>query len=64
MIKYYKYGFGRASDHVNEAIRAEVITREEGIELVENYDGCCGDNYIADFCEYIEISTEEFEECL
>ena len=28
--------------------------------MVENYDGCCGDNYIADFCEYIEISTEEF----
>ena len=35
MIKYYKYGFGRASDHVNEAIRANVISREEGIKLVE-----------------------------
>ena len=29
MIKYYKFGFGRASDRVNEAIRAGEITREE-----------------------------------
>tara|TARA_A100001035_G_scaffold272157_1_gene261110 strand:+ start:238 stop:1371 length:1134 start_codon:yes stop_codon:yes gene_type:complete len=60
MIKYYKYGFGRASDRVNEAIRAGEISREEGIELVENYDGCCGDNYIKEFCDYIEISVEDF----
>jgi len=60
MIKYYKYGFGRASDHVNEAIRAKVISRDEGIKLVEEFDGCCGENYIKDFCDYIEISVEKF----
>ena len=60
MIKYYKFGFGRASDRVNEAIRAGEITRKEGIELVETYDGCCGDKYIKDFCDYIEISVESF----
>ena len=60
MIKFYKFGFGRASDHVNEAIRAGVINREEGIKLVEEYDGCCGENYIEDFCNYIQISVDEF----
>ena len=60
MIKYYKYGFGRASDRVNEAIRAGEMTREEGIELVEMYDGCCGENYIEEFCDYIQISKQDF----
>ena len=62
MIKYYKYGFGRASDYVNEMIRLGSISREEGIRLVEKYDGNCGDEYISTFCEYIEISEEYFWE--
>ena len=62
MIKYFKYGFGRASDHVNEAIRFKTITRDEGIKLVEEFDGCCGDHYIRDFCEYIEISVDDLWE--
>lgn len=60
MIKYYKYGFGRVSDYINEAIREGTITRKEGIKLVEEYDGCCDNSYIKDFCEFIEISVEEF----
>ena len=60
MIKYYKYGFGRVSDYVNEAIREEIITRDEGIILLEEFDGSCGDKYIDSFCEYIEISVQEF----
>ena len=27
MIKYYKFGFGRATDYVNEEIRAKRITQ-------------------------------------
>lgn len=60
MIKYYKYGFGRASDHVNEAVRSGSMSREEGKRLIELYDGCCSDDYIASFCDYIDISTDEF----
>ena len=44
----------------NEAIREKNISREEGIKLVEEFDGSCGENYIKDFCEYIEISIDEF----
>jgi N-acetyl sugar amidotransferase len=60
MIKYYKYGFGRVSDYINEDIRSNYIRREEAISIVEKYDHCCSDNYIKDFCRYINISQEDF----
>ena len=60
MIKYYKYGFGRATDYVNEEIRLGRMSREDGIALVERYDGCCGPQYVASFCDYIGISVEQF----
>ncbi len=60
MIKYYKYGFGRATDYVNEWIRTGRISRSEGIPLVEKYDGACADKYIKSFSEFIGISIEVF----
>ena len=60
MIKYYKYGFGRASDYVNEEIRHGNITREEGMSLINEYDGRCADIYIGSFCEYIGIDVSQF----
>ena len=60
MIKYYKYGFGRATDYVNEEIRLGRMSRKEGVEIVKEYDGKCGDDYIKSFCEYIDISVESF----
>jgi len=60
MIKYYKFGFGRASDYVNEMIRMGTITREQGIDLVRRYDGACSDKYIADFCAFIGITPGAF----
>lgn len=60
MIKYYKYGFGRATDYANELIRHGDITRVQGIELVERYDGACSDKYIEDFSQFIGITPTEF----
>lgn len=60
MIKYYKFGFGRVTDYVNELIRGKAMTREEGIELVSKYDDACSPKYIASFCDYIGISVEQF----
>ena len=60
MLKFYKFGFGRATDLVNEAIRAQKITRDQGIELVEKYDGVCDDSIIASYCRYVGISEREF----
>ncbi|MDC3244159.1 N-acetyl sugar amidotransferase [Amylibacter sp.] len=62
MIKYYKFGFGRASDYINEMIRLELITRCEAIPILEKYDGCCSAEYIRSFCEYIDIPFNYFWE--
>lgn len=60
MIKYYKFGFGRVTDYVNEEVRLGRMTRAEGITIVERFDGSCGDSYIESFCDYIGISVPEF----
>ncbi len=60
LIKYYKYGFGRVTDYVNEAIRNKTMTRDEGIRMVEQYDDSCSDDYISSFCEYIGITETKF----
>ena len=60
MLKYYKFGFGRATDLVNEAIRAQKITRKEGISLVEEFDGVCADIIIERYCQYVGISKRNF----
>lgn len=62
MIKFYKYGFGRVSDYVNEEIRLGRISRNDAIKLVEEYDGTVGEKYIESFCEYIDITKTEFWE--
>jgi N-acetyl sugar amidotransferase len=60
MIKYYKFGFGRVTDYVNEEIRLGRISRERAIELVEAYDDACSPAYIESFCEYIGTTPDEF----
>jgi hypothetical protein len=60
MIKYYKFGFGRVTDYVNEEIRLGRMSRERGIELVGRYDHCCAASYIESFCRYIDISVDHF----
>ena len=62
IIKYYKYGFGRVNDYCNEGIRFGTMTREEGVNLIEKYEGQISDNYIKDFCEYIDIPLSLFWE--
>lgn len=60
MIKYYKFGFGRVTDYVNEEIRLGRCTRDEAISLVERYDDACADRYIEGFSAYIGISVDDF----
>ena len=62
MLKFIKFGFGQCMDHVCYDIRDGLIDRKEAIELVLKYDGKCTDKHIDDFCNYIEISKEEFSD--
>jgi N-acetyl sugar amidotransferase len=60
MIKYYKFGFGRATDICNWRIRTGVLAREKAIKLVKKYDGVCDDSIILRYCNYVNISITEF----
>ncbi len=62
MIKYLKFGFGRTTEYINEDIRAGIISRDEGIKIVEEFDGKCSEKYIHSFCNYINIEIDEFWE--
>lgn len=53
--KYVKYGFGFATDEVCYDIREGRLTREEGFELIDKYDGKCADEYIEHFCRFANI---------
>jgi N-acetyl sugar amidotransferase len=60
MIKYFKFGFGRTTDYVNEEIRLGRMSRERGIELVEQFDASCSPVYIERYCNYLGIGVDAF----
>lgn len=60
MLKYYKFGFGFATDEACYDIREGRLTRDDAKWYVREYDGKCGQQYIEQFCRYIDISTQEF----
>lgn len=62
LLKYYKFGFGRATDRACLDIRHGYISRKEAILLVLEYDGQCGEEFIERFCKFIDISTKSFRE--
>ena len=60
-LKFTKYGFGRATDHACLDIRNGRITREEGIRLVELYDGKYPYFAIKSFEEYSGLMKAEID---
>ena len=62
MIKYLKFGFGYATDEICYDIREGRFTREDGKWYVNEYDGLCGQQYIAKACKYLSITEAEFWE--
>jgi N-acetyl sugar amidotransferase len=59
-LKYVKYGFGRATDNACLDIRLGYITREEGVRLVNKYDGRYPTKAIKKYLEYTGFSLLEF----
>lgn len=64
MIKYYKFGFGIATDEACYDIREGRLSREDAIWLINEYDGKCGQQYIQQACEYMAITEDEFWEAV
>jgi N-acetyl sugar amidotransferase len=61
LLKFIKFGYGRASDHASKDIRAGLMSREEGIEMVRKYDHVVSDD-LQYWLDYVEISEREFWE--
>jgi len=62
-IKFIKWGYGKASDHATREIRLKRMTREEGIELVKNYEHK-EPKTLSMFLEWLGMSREEFDSLL
>tara|TARA_B100000925_G_C21971616_1_gene458151 strand:+ start:181 stop:1314 length:1134 start_codon:yes stop_codon:yes gene_type:complete len=60
MIKFYKFGYSKTSDFLNEEIRLKNISRDDAIPLVEKYDGNCSEELIDSFCMYLDINADQF----
>ncbi|WP_291949925.1 N-acetyl sugar amidotransferase [Campylobacter sp.] len=60
-LKYCKYGFGRATDNACLDIRLGYIDREEGVRLVQKYDGKPPKKAIKKYLKFSGFSEKEFE---
>ena len=60
-LKFIKFGYGRATDHVCKDIRAGRMTREEGIVEVRNRDHIKPSD-LKRWLEYVDMSEKEFDE--
>lgn len=59
LLKYIKFGYGRASDHASKDIRAGYMSREQGIEMVRKHDHVVSSD-LAYWLNYVNMTEEEF----
>lgn len=61
LLKFVKFGYGRASDHASKDIRAGEMTREQGVEMVKQYDSVVSSD-LDIWLAYTGMSLREFWE--
>ena len=61
-LRYIKFGLGRCVDDAAHEVRDGHITREEGVALMQLYDGEFPQLYYQDFLKYLDISEKHFWE--
>jgi N-acetyl sugar amidotransferase len=59
---YVKFGIGRATYDASQEIRNKHITRDEGVALVNKFDGEFPDRYFNEIMDYIGMKPEHFHE--
>lgn len=59
LLKFIKFGYGRASDHASKDIRSGYMTREQGIEMVRQYDHVVSSD-LYHWLDYVGMTEEEF----
>lgn len=59
LMKFVKFGYGRASDHASKDIRTGYMSREEGIEMVKKYDAVVSSD-LYHWLDYVDMTEDEF----
>ena len=59
-LKYIKFGYGRCTDHASKDIRSGVLSRREGLALVNRYDAVKSRD-IQRWLSYVGMSEQEFD---
>lgn len=59
---FIKFGIGRATYDASQEIRNKHLTREDGVALVQKFDGEFPERYIRDVMDYIGMDMEQFME--
>lgn len=59
LLKFIKFGYGRASDHASKDIRTGHMAREEGVEMVRKYDHVVSSD-LQYWLEYVDMTEDEF----
>jgi N-acetyl sugar amidotransferase len=62
MLKHIKLGFGHTTEFTSYDVRAGRLSRQEAIRLVKDIDGQVHTRYVRDYCDWIEISEQQFWE--
>lgn len=57
---YIKFGIGRTTYDASQEIRNKHLTREDGVALVNRFDGEFPDRYFDEIMEYLDIDPEYF----
>ncbi len=60
-LKFIKVGYGRATDHSCKDIRAGLMTREQGIEMVRKYDHVKPRQDLERWLKYVDMTEDEFD---
>jgi N-acetyl sugar amidotransferase len=58
-LKYLKFGYGRATDDASMEIRHGRMSREEGLEMVRQYDAN-EPSSLEHYCDFLGITKEHF----
>ncbi len=58
---FIKFGIGRATYDASQEIRNKHLTREDGIALVNKFDGEFPDRYFNEVMEYLDIEPDYFK---
>ena len=63
-IKFLKYGYGKATDHLNILIRQNKIARKKALQIVKKIDGKVEKKNIKDFCNYLGINVSRYNDIM